>query len=504
MSKLNSLTWSISAAAILAGTPALADITAAELWETWQANGALMNQAVTAASVEPTSDGLVLRGLSAVTEQDDAVTTTRVDEVRLTEQGDGSIDIAVSDLYTLTTTFPEDREFPGGNRITVEMELRHDGLEVTASGAVGDVIYDYSADRITITDGNISDSDGTTPDVEISVTMTDLAARYAVSGTGEASTFDSTTQLGSLTMTVDAAPPPEDSPDGQFKLALAMSGIASTGGGTLNGIAELAQMSDGLPDGFRIAGNASYDALSYELSFNDGPDTFANSYTNTGGALDVTLSDAGIGYDLSARNTRIQMTGSEIPVPIDISADSGGISFLIPVTASDAPADMAVGIDYQGLTMNEAIWSMFDPGGVIPRDPAAFVLDMTGTVQLFVDLLDMDPAEMTGPPGELRSITLQNARLAVGGAELTAMGDITFTPGQLVPMPVGQVNLTLSGANTLLDRMVQGGMLPAEQAAMARGMSGMFARPGAGPDTLESTIDFTPGGGITANGFPLR
>jgi hypothetical protein len=39
---------------------------------------------------------------------------------------------------------------------------------------------------------------------------------------------------------------------------------------------------------------------------------------------------------------------------------------------------------------------------------------------------------------------------------------------------------------------------------MARGMLGMFAIPGAGPDSYTSTIEFLPGGAITANGVPLQ
>ena len=39
---------------------------------------------------------------------------------------------------------------------------------------------------------------------------------------------------------------------------------------------------------------------------------------------------------------------------------------------------------------------------------------------------------------------------------------------------------------------------------MARGLLGAFARPGAAHDTLETRLEFTQGGGISANGVPLR
>jgi len=94
--------------------------------------------------------------------------------------------------------------------------------------------------------------------------------------------------------------------------------------------------------------------------------------------------------------------------------------------------------------------------------------------------------------------------VSFGGAELTGSGDVDFAPGQMIPMPVGAVDLSLTGANTLIQSLSEGGILPPQQAGMARGMLGMFALPGAGPDSYTSTIEFLPGGAITANGVPLQ
>jgi hypothetical protein len=81
---------------------------------------------------------------------------------------------------------------------------------------------------------------------------------------------------------------------------------------------------------------------------------------------------------------------------------------------------------------------------------------------------------------------------------------MTFAPGQIVPQPVGRADLSLVGGNALLDQLQGAGVVNAEQAGMARGVAGMFTRPGALPDTLETTIEFLEGGSITANGVPLQ
>ena len=66
------------------------------------------------------------------------------------------------------------------------------------------------------------------------------------------------------------------------------------------------------------------------------------------------------------------------------------------------------------------------------------------------------------------------------------------------------MNLALSGGNTLLDTLVGMGLLPEEQAMGARLMSGLFARPGDGPDTLVSTIEMKEDGSILANGQRIK
>jgi hypothetical protein len=99
--------------------------------------------------------------------------------------------------------------------------------------------------------------------------------------------------------------------------------------------------------------------------------------------------------------------------------------------------------------------------------------------------------------------------LAAVGAELTGEGSVTFdyeqpSPLGAGPRPVGRVSLTLNGGNALLDNLVQIGLIPQEQALGFRMMLGLFARPVEGADTLSSTIEMTPEGGLFANGQRLQ
>jgi len=62
----------------------------------------------------------------------------------------------------------------------------------------------------------------------------------------------------------------------------------------------------------------------------------------------------------------------------------------------------------------------------------------------------------------------------------------------------------LTGGNTLLDTLVDMGLVPSEQAMGARMMLGVVARPGDGEDTLVSEIEVNEEGQIFANGQRIK
>ena len=138
---------------------------------------------------------------------------------------------------------------------------------------------------------------------------------------------------------------------------------------------------------------------------------------------------------------------------------------------------------------------------------------MTGKAKLLFDLLD--PAQMEAVdrgeamPGELNAVTLNALTVRAAGAELTGEGAFTFDNSDLetfdgMPAPEGSVDLALSGGNGLLDKLVNMGLLPEEQAMGARMMMGLFAVPGAGEDSLTSKIEVKSDGQILANGQRLK
>jgi hypothetical protein len=178
----------------------------------------------------------------------------------------------------------------------------------------------------------------------------------------------------------------------------------------------------------------------------------------------------------------------------------------MPIGVSEESGDVGLGLRLVGLSISDDIWSMFDPMGALPRDPATLILDIAGRANWLVDVFDpaLADEQMMEPPGEVQSVTLNELRLSAVGALLTGTGAFEFDNSGPVPQPAGTVNLRLEGANALIDRLVQMGMLPEDQAMGARMMLGLFARPGDGPDTLVSEITVQPDGAVLANGQRIR
>ena len=80
--------------------------------------------------------------------------------------------------------------------------------------------------------------------------------------------------------------------------------------------------------------------------------------------------------------------------------------------------------------------------------------------------------------------------------------DMESFPG--MPAPEGTLNLSLIGGNALLDNLTLMGFVPADQAMGIRLMTGMFTRPGDGPDALVSEITINEQGHVLANGQRIK
>jgi hypothetical protein len=492
------LSYTLSTLALAVASPAVAQTSAPDLWAEWLAQAEATGQIVTA-EVTETDTGLTLSNVTVLYEEETVTTRGAIDEVQMTENADGTISVSYSDLYTMTFTFTIDDDDPPAN---IEMLVRHENLGMEVSGEAGARTYSYSADQLTITEGRLWGGGSEPPTIDVDLVLSDLESTYNITGADPATArFTSDGSLGGLTMRVELSAPDEP---GSFKAGLMMGPMAATSEGTLLSLSTLNPAGEDLPEGFELSGSTSYESLAFEMLFEDPYEGFAVNYRNDGGSIGAAIAPDAISYDVSASGARTTITGTDIPVPVEVSVGSSEIALSLPLTAADAPQDVGLRVGVQELVVGDALLNMVDPGRALPRDPMSLLFDASGQVQLFMDLANINPDEMTGPPGEIRTLSVNELNLSVGGAALTGSADFNFAPGQIVPMPVGSADLELAGGNALLDALIDGGLVPNEQGAFIRGAANVFARPGAGPDTLETTVEFGADGSITANGIPLQ
>lgn len=486
-------------ALVLGWAPPLFALTAQELWAEWQSQSAAMGQIVTVQEQIPGDGSLTLNGYAMRYADGEVSTIVRLDQIMLSETGDGRVTITVSDTYDLTFSFTPDNSGPP---VDLNFALIAPDLRVVASGTAAARVYDYTAPRLMFEDRPITGGSGPLPVIDVMVALTDLTARYEIDGTNSADLrYASNAAISGMSGAIEISPPPGE--EGHLKVSFAMGASTSAGAGQLGNFANLAGKPGALPENFAASGALAYDSARLEMTFSHPRDGFTLLTSNQGGRLSTDFSRDAIDFGLSATAASTYLASRELPVPVAFTVGGAELAFRVPLAPSDQPQPFALRLAYRDLAPSPEIWALADPTAAIPRDPITAIVDLSGTARILRDLLALDPTAMGDIPGQLVDLGINELRITAAGAELTGTGRADFPPGP-IPMPVGAVDLQMRGLNALFDRLQAAGLVPIEQLAMARGLLGAFARPGAAPDTLETRLEFTQGGGISANGVPLR
>ncbi len=491
-------------AAIALAGPALADVTADEVWAEWKSFASSYGQDITTDSEVKSGDTLVISGFNVTTDVPDAGEIRgRIDEITFAERSDGSVEITMSPSYPLIV----DMVTETGETIKGEVVITQTGMTTVVTGEVGSLNYDFLAPSLKVAMDQI-EVDGETVQIGLEAVLNALTGRYEVEGT-DTPIVTSTMDADDMTLAVNVQDPEGD---GRLVLDLTMAALSATSEGTALNLTNMVTFSDMVAAGFDTSGAFTYGATSYTMEFEDGRDAFAAAGSMASGNFDFSLGPDGVDYGGGNREIELTMSGSDIPLPqlrFGIAETEGRLA--MPLTPSDDEKPFGMVSRISGLVVDEGIWSLFDPAGVLPRDPASLTLRIEGLGKWLIDITDPEVADSMAfeAPGEVNSINLTEILLSVAGAELTGDGAFSFDNSNLetfdgLPAPDGSVNFQLVGGNGLLDKLVQMGLLPDEQAMGARMMLGLFARPGDGEDTLVSTIEVKPDGSVSANGQRIR
>ncbi len=492
----------------LAAGSAQADVTPADVWADWQ--GYLASSGYEVSGEEDQSgDALTVSNItmSMAIPEEDATISVNMGEMTFTDNGDGTVSIALPASMPMNIMV----ESPDAEDFSVGMQYDTTDFEMTASGNPDDLLYNYTASEVAVILNDVT-VEGETMDLgTVEFRIADVSGTTTMK-IGNLRTSEQKMTTGPVNYTVDIAEP--EGGDGQVMMKGQFAGMTVAANGAMPLEMDPANLAASIENGFDVDMTMSYSEGSTEFKFVDPPQTTEGTTSSDGGEITVALGGNGLTYDLSASNMNLNMAGGDIPLPVEVAFGTAAFNMTMPVAKSEEEQDFAMGLTLGDFTMSDMIWGIFDPAGQLPHDPATIDLDLTGTAKLFFDLFDPEQMEAAetgelGMPGELNTLDINTLTVSAAGAELTGEGAFTFDNSDLetfngMPAPDGSVDLKLTGANGLLDTLIAMGLVPEEQAMGVRMMMGMFAVPGDGEDTLNSTIEVKSDGQVLANGQRLR
>jgi hypothetical protein len=491
----------VSIIALMSGTAAYADVTAQQVWDDWKANLTMSAQDSVTIGAEEMVDGvLTVSDLGFDITSDGSNVTGNLPWISFTEQGDGTVVVEMAEEYPISISIAN----ADGTTGVINLALRHSSLGLTVSGSPELMTYDMAAKRYSIDLDSIFDGTSDIPATG-SIGLNNLAGTYTVE-TGEMRFIAYDVTAASIDLAANATNPEDGS---VFDLSGTVADFASAVS-MLMPLPENTTPETMMQDGLSSEGGYTFGGTNYAFSLTGPMGDTSGTADAAGGSFSYVVSNEVFGYSSAVEGIAVTASSAMMPFPVTVSLASYGLDFLMPMSVTPEPADFALGINLSELSVSEDIWSMLDPGAILPRDPATVILDLTGTATLFYDLADPAQAEaiaMAEVPGELNSVTLHDLNVSFGGAQITGAGAFTFDNSDMMtipgmPLPEGKVDVMITGANGLMDKLSQMGLLPGDQVTMARMMMGMFAV-AVGDDQLSSTFEVT-GGKILANGQPLN
>lgn len=486
---------------------ALADLTSQDVWNDWKTYLSQMGYTVSgdetvAGNVTTIADMAVSMDLP----EEDATFQMVVPEMSLTENGDGTVSIDFPDTYVMTVSGQGD-----GEEFSVDINYSETGMNLVVSGSPDEMTYDYSADTIGIKlDGLNVDGEKMPADaLALNLNMTDLAGS-SVMKIGENRDIDQKFTAGG--MTYDMAFQDPDSGD-TARVDGSMSQLAFEGTNVIPSEFDISDPQAFYKAGFSFSGLFTYGSGQNAIAGTSEGEAFSVGSESQGGKFGASIDAERLAYDIEQNSAKVAVTTADLPFPIEIAMENAGFKFEIPVQKSEEIQPFGFAMNLTDFTMSDILWSMFDPAGALPRDPATIALDTTGTAKVLLNIFDPTAVEnldtSDAAPGELHSLKINELLVSLVGAKLTGEGDFTFDNSNVsefdgMPTPTGVAKLKLNGANALIDKLIEMGLVSDSDAMGARMMMGLMAVPGDEPDTLSSEIEFTADGQILANGQRIK
>ena len=487
---------------------AWADLTARDVWSDWR--GYITDFGYEFTGTE-TMVGNTLKisdmGFSVTIPEEGMTTTYSLAEMSLVENSDGTVNITVpaTQLMTIAVQVEDEQD------VEIGIDYSQTGLSMVVSGKPGDMTYNFSAADLTLALASL---------VVDQIPMPSDAANAFVSfnnmsGSATMNVAGMRFHTGKMTasdVSFEFAAKDTDG-GGMFKASGKTNDVDFSSAVKMPLNVRNSDVQAMLKSGFEFESTFGYGISEFAvMGSGDGADFSANGSLDSG-AFQITVDQSKLAYDVHSNGLAVSAATSDLPFPLSFELAKYGLRLGIPMANSTSLQDFALGLTLQDLSMADHLWSMIDPAGNLPHDPATVAVDLSGKTRVLVDFLSPDIEEtmqnLDHPPAEVHALTIKEFLVSALGARLSGIGDFTFDNDDLatfdgLPAPTGSVSLDLVGANGLLDKLIAMGIISDNDAMGGRMMIGMLAVPGDGDDTLKSTLEITAEGHILANGQRIK
>jgi Uncharacterized protein conserved in bacteria (DUF2125) len=487
---------------------ALADLTAKDVWSDWQAYISDMGYEISGTEM---MSGNTLKisdlGYSINVPEENVTISVTANEVSLTENGDGTVNITIPDTQMLTINV----DAADVEDVEVKLNYGQSELVTVASGNPGNVTYVYSAASVDLSLASVKIDGMMLPGnfVQMSFSLKTIAGSMAMTSGGRR-TSASTLTAGTFDYDIDVS---DTDRDGTFQMSGTSENLSVDSNFTIPAVVDSSNIRAMMNGGMAFAGKFNFGPGSYSLKGSEDGQDFSADGSSQGGIFQASLDKSNLKYNFNINDMSTAIISNELPFPVSFAAAKYGLNLIMPLDNTTDLQDFAAALTLQDFTMADILWSIFDPSGALPRDPATILVDLKGKARSLVDIFAPNIEEIMmsadTPPAELHALTLNNLLVSAAGAELSGKGDFTFDNTDLetydgMPAPAGTLDLKLVGINGLMDKLVAMGLIGDQEVMGARMGMGMLAVAGDGEDTLISNIEMTPDGKILANGQRIK
>ena len=490
----------VPALTLMGATQAAADVTSAQVWDDILSRLQAQGATVSIGLEEAVSGGLILHEVAYRIDQNRVSAAVIIDQMRLRDRGDGGVDLIIAETPVALSLRPDN-----GDPIELVAMMTFTGQDIVYSGVPGALQVDWMAERVEVVLQSLSVA-GEAVEIDQSLALEAIAAhsRFGQNASGDLTAINDGT-LGALIFAIALK---DDDQATNIRATVRVDDYVFQSSGVISDLSQdpTAKPAEG-------ESHASFGAVQARIDTETDGQTILIDMAATSGFSQSEVGDGRMSYSGGLTGGTYRLSGTALPMgPVDFSLDASRFALDGPTDDGETGQPFALKIEYENLRLGEAVWSRFDPGAALPREPANLRVCPVGAC------------------GSLENAF--RARLG-GGQDGTAAAAVHVSGNRGFPrLAAGRRNhgagpiryrqfcgQDLRGAATpgrfrrhfgARPRRAVDGVDQGRTAARRLGGNGaddvrsVWPSRGSEPDTLESRIEITASGEITANGQRVR